>query len=100
MVDFLEGITDHRFQKDVPITAPRQELSESLSCPYNSDEEEAVPELEKEEAELSMMMSQRWDTDIPEPMAPYEFLISDCVNRRLNFSLIVTCISSEYCCMG
>ncbi|KAB5517040.1 hypothetical protein PHYPO_G00184900 [Pangasianodon hypophthalmus] len=69
MVDFLEGLADHRFQKDVPITAPRQELSESLRCPYNSDEEEAVPELEKEEAELSMMMSQRWDTDIPEPSA-------------------------------
>lgn len=69
MVDFLEGLADHRFHKDVPITAPRQELSGSLSCPYNSDEEEAVPELEKEEAELSMMMSQRWDSDIPEPSA-------------------------------
>ncbi|XP_058247909.1 DNA polymerase zeta catalytic subunit [Hemibagrus wyckioides] len=69
MVDFLEGLADHRFQKDVPITAPRQEISGSLSCPYNSDEEEAVPELEKEEADLSMMMSQRWDTDIPEPPA-------------------------------
>ncbi|XP_060769511.1 DNA polymerase zeta catalytic subunit isoform X2 [Neoarius graeffei] len=67
MVDFLEGLADHGFQKEVPITAPRQELSGSISCPYNSDEEEAVPELEKEEAELSMMMSQRWDTDIPEP---------------------------------
>lgn len=102
MVDFLEGITDHRFQKDVPITAPRQELSESLSCPYNSDEEEAVPELEKEEAELSMMMSQRWDTDIPEPMARYEILISyfRLCEQALIFSLIVTCISSEYCYMG
>ncbi|KAM9496921.1 DNA polymerase zeta catalytic subunit isoform 1-T1 [Clarias gariepinus] len=69
MVDFLERLADHRFQKDVPITAPRQELSGSLSCPYNSDEEEAVPELEKEEAELSMVMSQRWDTDLPEPSA-------------------------------
>lgn len=71
MVDFLERLADHRFQKDVPITAPRQELSGSLSCPYNSDEEEAVPELEKEEAELSMVMSQRWDTDLPEPSARY-----------------------------
>lgn len=75
MVDFLEELADHRFQKDVPITAPRQELSESLNCPYNSDEEEAVPELEKEEAELSMMMSQRWDTYIPEPSVRYEILI-------------------------
>lgn len=76
MVDFLEELADHRFQKDVPITAPRQEISGSLSCPYNSDEEEAVPELEKEEADMSMMMSQRWDTDIPEPSARYMILIS------------------------
>lgn len=76
MVNFLEELADHRFQKDVPITAPRQELSESLSCPYNSDEEEAVPDLEKEEAELSVMMSQRWDNDIPEQSIRYEILIS------------------------
>lgn len=76
MVDFLDGLAEHRFQKDVPITAPRQELSGSLSCPYNSDEEEAVPKLEREEAEISMMMSQRWDTDIPEPSVRYEILIS------------------------
>lgn len=76
MVDFLEGLADHGFQKEVPITAPRQELSGSISCPYNSDEEEAVPELEKEEAELSMMMSQRWDTDIPESSTRYGSLIS------------------------
>ncbi|XP_027030937.2 DNA polymerase zeta catalytic subunit isoform X2 [Tachysurus fulvidraco] len=69
MVDFLEGLADHRFQKDVPITAPRQEISGSLSCPYNSDEEEAVPELEKEEADISVMMSQRWDNDLPDPSA-------------------------------
>lgn len=71
MVDFLEGLADYQFQKDVPITAPRQELSGSLSCPYNSDEEEVVPELEREEAELSMVMSQRWDMDIPELSARY-----------------------------
>ncbi|KAK2846284.1 hypothetical protein Q7C36_011138 [Tachysurus vachellii] len=69
MVDFLEGLADHPFQKDVPITAPRQEISGSLSCPYNSDEEEAVPQLEKEEADISVMMSQRWDHDIPDPTA-------------------------------
>lgn len=71
MVDFLEGLADHQFQQDVPISAPRQELSGSLSCPYNSDEEEAVPELDNEEADLSMVMSQRWDADIPEPPSRY-----------------------------
>ncbi|TUF20349.1 DNA polymerase zeta catalytic subunit [Bagarius yarrelli] len=80
MVDFLEGLADHGFQTGGPITAPRQELSGSLSCPYNSDEEEAVPELEKEEADLSVMMSQRWDTDIPEPSAR-------CLIKDMNESL-------------
>lgn len=91
-MDFLEGLADHRFQKDVPITAPRQEISGSLSCPYNSDEEEAVPELEKEEADISLMMSQRWDNDIPEPSAQYGILIS--YYRR------VMCVSSGYCYSG
>lgn len=94
MVDFLEGLADHRFHKDVPITAPRQELSGSLSCPYNSDEEEAVPELEKEEAELSMMMSQRWDTDIPGPSARYGILVDFSFQIVSKFSYRVLSIVS------
>ncbi|KAL6485419.1 hypothetical protein MHYP_G00048110 [Metynnis hypsauchen] len=67
MVDLLEGLADDGFQADVSRSASGRQLSSSTNCPYNSDEEEAVPELEKEEAELSMLMSQRWDSDIPAP---------------------------------
>ncbi|XP_062857832.1 DNA polymerase zeta catalytic subunit isoform X2 [Trichomycterus rosablanca] len=67
LVEFLEGLADDGFRKDVPISASYQHLSGSVNCPYNSDEEEAVPQLEKEEAELSILMSQRWDSDMPGP---------------------------------
>uniref|UniRef100_A0A672LSB2 DNA polymerase zeta catalytic subunit n=1 Tax=Sinocyclocheilus grahami TaxID=75366 RepID=A0A672LSB2_SINGR len=45
--------------------AVSQQLSGIASCIYNSDDEEAGPELEKEESELSRIMSQRWDCDMP-----------------------------------
>lgn len=61
-MDLLESLADESF---------RAEVSRSASCPYNSDEEEVVPELEKQEAELSMLMSQRWDSDIPGPSPRY-----------------------------
>uniref|UniRef100_A0AAR2LP63 DNA polymerase zeta catalytic subunit n=1 Tax=Pygocentrus nattereri TaxID=42514 RepID=A0AAR2LP63_PYGNA len=67
MVDLLEGLADDGFQADMSRSASGRQLSSSTNCPYNSDEEEAVPELEKEEAELSMLMSQRWDSDILAP---------------------------------
>ncbi|XP_072532805.1 DNA polymerase zeta catalytic subunit isoform X2 [Salminus brasiliensis] len=67
MVDLLEGLADDGFQPEVTRTTSGRQMSSSATCPYNSDEEEAVPEFEKEEAELSVLMSQRWDTDIPAP---------------------------------
>uniref|UniRef100_A0A8C0R3U3 DNA polymerase zeta catalytic subunit n=1 Tax=Canis lupus dingo TaxID=286419 RepID=A0A8C0R3U3_CANLU len=37
--------------------------------PQNSDDEENEPQIEKEEMELSLVMSQRWDSNIEEPCA-------------------------------
>lgn len=37
--------------------------------PQNSDDEENAPQIEKEEMELSLVMSQRWDNDIEEHCA-------------------------------
>ena len=67
MVDLLAGLEDDGYR-----AAPmRQNSQHSLpgggSAHYNSDEEEEGPELEREEAELSLMMSQRWDSDLSEP---------------------------------
>ncbi|XP_036405177.1 DNA polymerase zeta catalytic subunit [Megalops cyprinoides] len=66
MVDLLAGLEDDGYQADLPRNSSQQQLSGSVSCLYNSDEEEAVPELERQDTELSLVMSQRWDSDIPE----------------------------------
>uniref|UniRef100_A0A672YWW1 DNA polymerase zeta catalytic subunit n=1 Tax=Sphaeramia orbicularis TaxID=375764 RepID=A0A672YWW1_9TELE len=67
IIDLLAGLEDDGFCR-----TPLRQNSQSQSLPgaksyhCNSDEEEAEPELDKEEAELSAVMSQRWDTDPPE----------------------------------
>ncbi|MEQ2313867.1 hypothetical protein AMECASPLE_006274 [Ameca splendens] len=64
LIDLLVGLEDDGFHR-----TPLRQNSQSHSLPgvttyhCNSDEEEAGPELEKEEAELSMIMSQRWDSE-------------------------------------
>uniref|UniRef100_A0A3B4FYK2 DNA polymerase zeta catalytic subunit n=1 Tax=Pundamilia nyererei TaxID=303518 RepID=A0A3B4FYK2_9CICH len=64
IIDLLAGLEDDGFCR-----TPTRQNSQSRSLPgvtnynCNSDEEEAGPELDKEEAELSVIMSQRWDSD-------------------------------------
>ncbi|XP_061780433.1 DNA polymerase zeta catalytic subunit [Nerophis lumbriciformis] len=66
MIDLLAGLADDEFCR-----TPVLHTSQSLSFPgaksdhYNSDEEEARPALDEEEAELSVTMSQRWDKEPP-----------------------------------
>uniref|UniRef100_A0A673FL04 DNA polymerase zeta catalytic subunit n=1 Tax=Sinocyclocheilus rhinocerous TaxID=307959 RepID=A0A673FL04_9TELE len=62
MVDLFEALADDGFRADRS-RAVSQQLSGISSCVCNSDDEEAGPELEKEESELSRIMSQRWDSD-------------------------------------
>uniref|UniRef100_A0A671NP77 DNA polymerase zeta catalytic subunit n=1 Tax=Sinocyclocheilus anshuiensis TaxID=1608454 RepID=A0A671NP77_9TELE len=64
MVDLFEALADDGFRADRS-RAVSQQLSGISSCVCNSDDEEAGPELEKEESELSRIMSQRWDCDMP-----------------------------------
>ncbi|XP_069017932.1 DNA polymerase zeta catalytic subunit isoform X2 [Embiotoca jacksoni] len=67
IIDLLAGLEEDGFCR-----TPVRQSSQSRSLPgaasyhCNSDEEEEGPELDKEEAELSAMMSQRWDTEHPE----------------------------------
>ncbi|XP_016110715.1 DNA polymerase zeta catalytic subunit-like [Sinocyclocheilus grahami] len=68
MVDVFEALADDGFRADRS-RAVSQQLSGISSCVCNSDDEEAGPELEKEESELSRIMSQRWDCDMPGPSA-------------------------------
>ncbi|XP_058470298.1 DNA polymerase zeta catalytic subunit [Solea solea] len=64
IIDLLAGLEDDGFCR-TPVRQSSQ--SQSRSCAgsyhYNSDEEEAGPQRDKEETELSVLMSQRWDND-------------------------------------
>ncbi|KAG7257685.1 hypothetical protein CRUP_038023 [Coryphaenoides rupestris] len=54
------GLQDDGFRA-TPLRHNSQHATGSSGGHYNSDEEEAGPELQQEEAELSFIMSQRWD---------------------------------------
>lgn len=77
MVDLLEALADDGFRANRSRTVSQQL---SASCIYNSDDEEAGPELEKRESELSKIMSQRWDSDMPENSSAWK--------RSPNFTLV------------
>ncbi|XP_069370752.1 DNA polymerase zeta catalytic subunit isoform X2 [Paralichthys olivaceus] len=62
IIDLLAGLEDDGFS----IGQNSQSLPGARSYHCNSDEEEEGPELDKEETELSMIMSQRWDDKAPE----------------------------------
>uniref|UniRef100_A0AAQ5YD35 DNA polymerase zeta catalytic subunit n=1 Tax=Amphiprion ocellaris TaxID=80972 RepID=A0AAQ5YD35_AMPOC len=67
IIDLLAGLEDDGFcRTPVRQNSQSRSLSGARSYHYNSDEEEAGPELDKEEAELSVVMSQRWDNEPPE----------------------------------
>nr|XP_046147371.1 DNA polymerase zeta catalytic subunit-like isoform X1 [Oncorhynchus gorbuscha] len=66
MVDLLAGLEDDGYRAAHMRQNSQHSLPGGGSVHYNSDEEEEGPELEREEAELSLMMSQRWDSNLPE----------------------------------
>ncbi|MGH0147023.1 UNVERIFIED_CONTAM: hypothetical protein FKN15_021091 [Acipenser sinensis] len=66
LVHLLAGLEEDGYQAERPRDSAQQRLSRICCQPQNSDDEEAEPELEKEEAELSLVMSQRWDSDVPD----------------------------------
>ncbi|KAM9338879.1 DNA polymerase zeta catalytic subunit [Symphorus nematophorus] len=70
IIDLLAGLEDDGFCR-TPIrqNSQSQSLPGARSYHCNSDEEEAGPELDREEAELSVVMSQRWDSEPPESLS-------------------------------
>ncbi|XP_051908620.1 DNA polymerase zeta catalytic subunit isoform X3 [Hippocampus zosterae] len=62
MIDLLAGLADDGGTAGLPASQSRS-LAGTQSCHYNSDDEEAKPELDEEEAQLSVTMSQRWDSE-------------------------------------
>lgn len=67
IIDLLAGLEDDGFCRTrIWQNSQSQSLSGTRNYHCNSDEEEAGPELDMEEAELSITMSQRWDSEPPE----------------------------------
>ncbi|XP_057618635.1 DNA polymerase zeta catalytic subunit isoform X1 [Chionomys nivalis] len=69
LVHLLAGLESDGYQGEknrMPL--PCQSFGDSQN-PQNSDDEENAPQIEKEEMELSLVMSQRWDNDIEEHCA-------------------------------
>ncbi|XP_070705223.1 DNA polymerase zeta catalytic subunit [Pempheris klunzingeri] len=68
IIDLMAGLEGDGFCR-TPVGQNSQSLPGTRSYHCNSDEEEAEPELDKVEAELSMIMSQRWDSEPPENLS-------------------------------
>uniref|UniRef100_A0A8C3AI30 DNA polymerase zeta catalytic subunit n=1 Tax=Cyclopterus lumpus TaxID=8103 RepID=A0A8C3AI30_CYCLU len=67
IIDLLAGLENDGFcGNPVRQNSQSQSLPGDRSYHCNSDEEEEGPELDKVEAELSMVMSQAWDNEPPE----------------------------------
>uniref|UniRef100_A0A3B4U6G0 DNA polymerase zeta catalytic subunit n=1 Tax=Seriola dumerili TaxID=41447 RepID=A0A3B4U6G0_SERDU len=67
IIDLLAGLEDDGFcRTTVGQSSQPQSLPGARSYHCNSDEEEAEPELDRAEAELSVIMSQRWDNEAPQ----------------------------------
>lgn len=70
LIDLLAGLEDDGFRRTpVRQNSQSQSLHGARNYHCNSDEEEAEPEHDREEAELSVIMSQRWDREPPESLS-------------------------------
>ncbi|XP_052607399.1 DNA polymerase zeta catalytic subunit isoform X3 [Peromyscus californicus insignis] len=69
LVHLLAGLESDGYQGEKSrMPLPCHSFGDSQN-PQNSDDEENAPQIEKEEMELSLVMSQRWDSDIEEHCA-------------------------------
>uniref|UniRef100_A0A8B9FKV4 DNA polymerase zeta catalytic subunit n=1 Tax=Amazona collaria TaxID=241587 RepID=A0A8B9FKV4_9PSIT len=67
MIDLLAGLENDGYQMGHHKTVSHHHSLGSCRNSQNSDDEENEPQCEKEEMELSLLMSQRWDSNIEEP---------------------------------
>lgn len=64
MVHLLAGLEDENYGTGEQRTLLQHLSPGSCRNLHNSDDEENEPQIEKEEMELSFLMSQRWDTNV------------------------------------
>ncbi|XP_062428626.1 DNA polymerase zeta catalytic subunit [Rhea pennata] len=67
LIDLLAGLENDGYQMGHHRTVSHHRSLGSCRNSQNSDDEENEPQCEKEEMELSLLMSQRWDSSIEEP---------------------------------
>ncbi|NWH77848.1 REV3L polymerase, partial [Piaya cayana] len=67
MIDLLAGLESDGYQMGHHKTHSHHRSLGSCRNSQNSDDEENEPQCEKEDLELSLLMSQRWDSSIEEP---------------------------------
>uniref|UniRef100_UPI00398F6E42 DNA polymerase zeta catalytic subunit n=1 Tax=Pristiophorus japonicus TaxID=55135 RepID=UPI00398F6E42 len=90
MVHLLAGLEDDGYGIARSQFAPGRSSQQSAgNCSYqqNSDDEENEPEVQKEELELSLIMSQRWDGEFPDNVGKMRFSeknVSDCSSEEDN----------------
>ncbi|XP_051880157.1 DNA polymerase zeta catalytic subunit [Pristis pectinata] len=91
MVHLLAGLEEDEYGMArtpfVPGRSSHQQPSGNHSYQQNSDDEENEPEVQKEELELSLIMSQRWDGDLLDPVRKMRFSeknASDCSSEEDN----------------
>ncbi|XP_078505271.1 DNA polymerase zeta catalytic subunit isoform X2 [Lissotriton helveticus] len=67
LINLLAGLEDDGYQGNGSrLSSQQQRFNETCSTLQNSDDEENDPQLTKEDMELSMLMSQRWDSTVEE----------------------------------
>ncbi|XP_023605887.1 DNA polymerase zeta catalytic subunit isoform X8 [Myotis lucifugus] len=69
LVHLLAGLENDGYQGERNRKPPSCLSLGNTKNPQNSDDEENEPQIEKEEMELSLVMSQRWDSNIEEHCA-------------------------------
>ncbi|GCC38166.1 hypothetical protein chiPu_0016678 [Chiloscyllium punctatum] len=91
VVHLLAGLEEDGFGNArspfAPVRCSQQQSAGSFSYQQNSDDEENEPEIQKEELELSLIMSQRWDGEFPDNIGKMRFSeknLSDCSSEEDN----------------
>lgn len=69
LVHLLAGLENDGYQAGRNRMPSQRHFLGNPKNSQNSDDEENEPQIEKEEMELSLVMSQRWDSNIEEPCA-------------------------------
>lgn len=90
MVNLLAGLEDDGYQMNRSKCLSQNTFSSRHSTMQNSDDEENEPQVEKEEMELSMLMSQRWDSNSEEHDAKRKYV---CNRKNKCKSSLQHCLS-------